>query len=245
MICDGATVLAMREVVERVEISEPVGRYLVDVVRATRSLAGVEVGASPRGALALLLSTRARAALAGRDFVLPDDVKALAVACLAHRLTLLPDLWLRAAGRKSSWASASTRCRFRSPTTRDRIGSGAGRGYCQAHRLRGAGRDRPSGRCRARRGGDRGSGCALRALPWRSACSCRFPLCRRSASRSTSTWSSKEVGPRSHWSFSTRAAAPLRSHPQHPGRPEAGRSQSLVARDRRRRHGSSRGPRRR
>ena len=94
-ISDARTVLAMREAVERVEISEPVGRYLVDVVRATRSVAGVEVGASPRGALALLLSSRVRAALAGREFVLPDDIKALAVGCLAHRLTLLPDLWLR------------------------------------------------------------------------------------------------------------------------------------------------------
>ena len=94
-IADARAVLSMREAVERVELSEPVGRYLVDVVRATRSLAGVEVGASPRGALALLLSTRARAALQGREFVLPDDIKALAVACLAHRLTLLPDLWLR------------------------------------------------------------------------------------------------------------------------------------------------------
>ena len=94
-ISDARTVLAMRETVERVEISAPVGRYLVDVVRATRSVAGVEVGASPRGALALLLSSRVRAALAGREFVLPDDIKALAVGCLAHRLTLLPDLWLR------------------------------------------------------------------------------------------------------------------------------------------------------
>ena len=85
----------MRAVVERIEISEPVGRYLVDVVRATRSLAGVEVGASPRGSLALLLSACARAALDEREFVLPDDIKVLAVACLAHGLTLLPDLWLR------------------------------------------------------------------------------------------------------------------------------------------------------
>ncbi len=94
-VSDARSVLSMREAVERVEISEPVGRYLVDVVRATRSISGVEIGASPRGALALLLSSRARAALDGREFVLPDDVKALAVACLAHRLTLLPDLWLR------------------------------------------------------------------------------------------------------------------------------------------------------
>ncbi len=94
-VSDARTVLSMREAVERVEISEPVGRYLVDVVRATRSASGVEVGASPRGGLALLLTARARAALAGRDFVLPDDIKALAVASLAHRLTLRPDLWLQ------------------------------------------------------------------------------------------------------------------------------------------------------
>jgi MoxR-like ATPase len=94
-VCDAGTVIAMREAIEGVEVSEPVGRYLVDVVRATRSLAGVEVGSSPRGALALLLASRARAALAGREFVLPDDIKALAVACLAHRLMLVPDLWLR------------------------------------------------------------------------------------------------------------------------------------------------------
>jgi MoxR-like ATPase len=94
-LCDARTVLSMREAIERIEISEPVGRYLVDVVRATRTLPGVEVGASPRGGLALLLSSRARAALDGRDFVLPDDIKSLATACLAHRLTLVPDLWLR------------------------------------------------------------------------------------------------------------------------------------------------------
>jgi MoxR-like ATPase len=94
-VCDAETVLAMREVIERVEVTEPVGRYLVDLVRATRSLAGVEVGSSPRGGLALLLASRARAALAGREFVLPDDIKALAVSCLAHRLMLVPDLWLR------------------------------------------------------------------------------------------------------------------------------------------------------
>ena len=94
-VCDAGTVLAMREAIERVEVTEPVGRYLVDLVRATRSLTGVEVGSSPRGGLALLLASRARAALAGREFVLPDDIKALAVSCLAHRLMLVPDLWLR------------------------------------------------------------------------------------------------------------------------------------------------------
>jgi len=94
-ILDAPTLLAMREVIERIELTESVGHYLVDVARATRTVAGVEVGSSPRGALALLQSARARAAIAGRSFVLPDDIKALAVACLAHRLTLRPDLWLR------------------------------------------------------------------------------------------------------------------------------------------------------
>jgi MoxR-like ATPase len=55
----------------------------------------VEVGASPRGSLALLALGRARAALAGRDYVVPEDVKAVAVAALAHRLRLRAELWLR------------------------------------------------------------------------------------------------------------------------------------------------------
>ena len=60
-----------------------------------RGRAEVEVGASPRGSLALLRLPRARAALEGRDFVVPDDVKAVAVPALAHRLVLRPELWVR------------------------------------------------------------------------------------------------------------------------------------------------------
>src|SRR4029453_18909937 len=80
---------------ETVYVSESVQRYCVDVVNATRSSASTAVGASPRGSLALLKLSRCRAALAGRDFVLPDDVKAIAVAALAHRVVLLPELWVQ------------------------------------------------------------------------------------------------------------------------------------------------------
>jgi MoxR-like ATPase len=55
----------------------------------------VQVGASPRGSLALLKLARSRAALQGRDFVVPEDVKAVAVPALAHRLTLRPELWVQ------------------------------------------------------------------------------------------------------------------------------------------------------
>ena len=72
-----------------------VGRYLVAIVTATRERPAVEVGASPRGSLALLQACRARAALAGRDYVTPDDAKALAVPALAHRIVLRPEQWVR------------------------------------------------------------------------------------------------------------------------------------------------------
>ena len=94
-VVDGPTLLAMQRAIESVHVSEPVGRYIVDLVRATRETPRVQVGASPRGSLALLKLSRCRAALAGRDFVLPDDVKAVAVPALAHRLTLRPELWVQ------------------------------------------------------------------------------------------------------------------------------------------------------
>lgn len=92
---DAGRVLELRSVVEQVTVEESIGRYLVELVRTTRSVAGVEVGASPRATLALMQASRALAAVRSRSYVLPDDVKTLAVSCLAHRLTLRPDLWLR------------------------------------------------------------------------------------------------------------------------------------------------------
>ena len=87
--------LAMQRAIERVHVSESIGRYIVAVVGATRESRSVQVGASPRGTLALMKLARARAVLDGRDFTVPDDVKALAVPALAHRLTLRPELWVQ------------------------------------------------------------------------------------------------------------------------------------------------------
>jgi hypothetical protein len=70
-------------------------RLGVELVGATRASPRVQVGASPRGTLALLKVSRAKAAMAGRDFVTPEDVKAVAVPALAHRLILRPELWVR------------------------------------------------------------------------------------------------------------------------------------------------------
>jgi MoxR-like ATPase len=92
---DAATLLELQAACEEVHVSEPVGLYIVDVVNATRDAPSVQVGSSPRGSLALLKLARCRAALAGRDFVTPDDVKSVAVPALAHRLTLRPELWVQ------------------------------------------------------------------------------------------------------------------------------------------------------
>ncbi|MGH9063904.1 MAG: AAA family ATPase [Acidimicrobiales bacterium] len=94
-VADPFTVVAMQDAVEAVHISEAVGRYVVALVGATRSSPRLEVGASPRGSLAVVKLARARAALDGRDFVVPDDVKSVAVPALAHRLILPTELWVR------------------------------------------------------------------------------------------------------------------------------------------------------
>jgi MoxR-like ATPase len=87
--------LEMQAAVEQVHVDRSVGLYIVDLVAATRGASGVQVGASPRGSLALLKLSRCRAALAGRDYVVPEDVKAVAVPALAHRLSLRPELWVQ------------------------------------------------------------------------------------------------------------------------------------------------------
>ncbi len=87
-------VLAMQRTLEDVFVSDAVERYVVDLVQATRTDHRVALGASPRGALALLKLARAWAVLRGRDFVTPDDVKAMAGSALSHRLILQPELWV-------------------------------------------------------------------------------------------------------------------------------------------------------
>ncbi|HTS72960.1 MAG TPA: MoxR family ATPase [Gaiellaceae bacterium] len=94
-VVDRERLLAMQRALENVYVSESVRLYMVDLVRATRESRRVQVGASPRGSLALYLLARGRAALEGRDFVTPDDVKNVAVPALAHRLTLRPELWVQ------------------------------------------------------------------------------------------------------------------------------------------------------
>jgi MoxR-like ATPase len=94
-VVDAGTLLAMQQALEDVHVSPSVGYYIVDVVRATRESRSVQVGASPRGSLAILKLGRANAVLDGRDYVIPDDVKAVAVPALAHRLSLKPELWVQ------------------------------------------------------------------------------------------------------------------------------------------------------
>jgi MoxR-like ATPase len=94
-VVDAPRLIELQRSLEHVHVSEPIGLYMVDLVAATRESPRLQVGASPRGSLALLKLARARAAVAGRDFVTPEDVKAVAVPALAHRLTLRPELWVQ------------------------------------------------------------------------------------------------------------------------------------------------------
>jgi MoxR-like ATPase len=92
---DRETLLELQAAIENVHVADSVRAYCVDVVAGTRESRSTVVGASPRGSLALLKLARGKAALAGRDFVLPDDVKGVAVPALAHRLVLRPELWVQ------------------------------------------------------------------------------------------------------------------------------------------------------
>ncbi|MGH2859156.1 MAG: AAA family ATPase [Solirubrobacteraceae bacterium] len=94
-VIDRDQLLAMQRAVETVHVSEAVGRYIVALVAATRASPSVQVGASPRGTLALMKLARVKAILDGRDFVVPDDVKAIAAPALAHRIALRPELWVQ------------------------------------------------------------------------------------------------------------------------------------------------------
>jgi MoxR-like ATPase len=95
VVVDREGILELQRALEHVHVAESVGYYMVDLVAATRSAPSVQVGASPRGTLALLKLGRGRALLEGRDFVTPDDVKAVAVPALSHRLMLRPELWVQ------------------------------------------------------------------------------------------------------------------------------------------------------
>ena len=118
-VVDAATLVAMQQALEQVHVSDSIRGYIVDLVAATRSSKRLAVGASPRGSLALLKLSRAKAALAGRDFVVPEDVKAIAIPALAHRLTLRPELWVqRVRGEDVVAEALADACRHRPRRTR-------------------------------------------------------------------------------------------------------------------------------
>jgi MoxR-like ATPase len=94
-VLDAVTLLAMRESLEQVHLDDDLLGYIVRLVAATRSHPQITVGASPRGTLAVIQLARGHAALDSRDYVIPEDVKAVAVAALAHRLVLRPEMWVR------------------------------------------------------------------------------------------------------------------------------------------------------
>ncbi|MGH9243108.1 MAG: AAA family ATPase [Acidimicrobiales bacterium] len=96
-VINGAGVVALQQALEEVHVAPTLVAYIVDLVDATRAHPKVQVGASPRGSEALLKVARATAAIAGRDFVIPEDVKSVAVPALAHRLILRPEQWVRGA----------------------------------------------------------------------------------------------------------------------------------------------------
>ena len=94
-VTDAGRLLAMRESLESVQLHPDLLSYVVALVNATRAHPQVTVGASPRGTLAVIQLARGHAVLDGRAFVTPEDIKAVAVPALAHRLVLRPEMWVR------------------------------------------------------------------------------------------------------------------------------------------------------
>ncbi len=90
-VVDGSQLPGLQRQVRQVHVVESVRRYILSLVHATRDHQALSLGASPRGSLALFHSAQAYAALRGRDFVIPDDIKHMAVTCLAHRMMMNPE----------------------------------------------------------------------------------------------------------------------------------------------------------
>jgi MoxR-like ATPase len=89
-VADLGTIVAIRDLVRQIRVSDAICDYVVDLIRATRERPSLSFGASPRAAAMLTMAARSYAALQGRDFVIPDDVKSLAVPALRHRVVLAP-----------------------------------------------------------------------------------------------------------------------------------------------------------
>ncbi len=99
-VVDVKELLEAQELIKEVYVDPLIKEYIVKLVNATRNHPDVYLGASPRGSLSLYKTSRARAAILGRDYVIPDDVKALAEACLAHRLIISPSARIKGVDQK-------------------------------------------------------------------------------------------------------------------------------------------------
>ncbi len=91
-VCNLEAITAIQQASSMVSVDEAVQRYIVSIIQATRNWNGIDIGAGPRGTIALLRAARGHALLQGNDFVTPDNVKAMATATLRHRIQLTPDL---------------------------------------------------------------------------------------------------------------------------------------------------------
>ena len=105
-VTDAAGLTAMQEAIERLPVEDDISRYCVELASATRRHQAVLVGSSPRGSLALMLTSRAYAVVQGRDYVTPEDVKAVAHAVLDHRISIKPELWMSTTGGSAVVAAA-------------------------------------------------------------------------------------------------------------------------------------------
>jgi MoxR-like ATPase len=94
-VADSATILDLQKTVEGIHVDDDVLGYIADIVQATRAQRQIEIGASPRGSLAIFKLSRARAVFHGRDYVIPDDVKEVAIPALAHRLIMKAESWVK------------------------------------------------------------------------------------------------------------------------------------------------------
>lgn len=94
-VADSETILDLQKTVEGIHVDDDVLGYIADIVLATRTHRQIEIGASPRGSLAIFKLSRARAALHGRDYVIPDDVKEVALPALVHRMIMKSESWVK------------------------------------------------------------------------------------------------------------------------------------------------------
>jgi MoxR-like ATPase len=94
-VADSQTILDLQKTVEGIHVDDDVLGYIADIVQATRSQRQIEIGASPRGSLAIFKLSRARAVFHGRDYVIPDDVKEVVTASLVHRLIMKTESWVK------------------------------------------------------------------------------------------------------------------------------------------------------